>query len=67
MNDSIKWWFWPAGLFRVAADTAHNQTTCGKGEILYIQIDKYSKAIVNFASESLTNQQHAWLTCSRHR
>ena len=22
MNDSIKWWFWSAGLFKVAADTA---------------------------------------------
>ena len=22
MNDSIKWWFWTAGLFKVASDTA---------------------------------------------
>ena len=22
MNDSIKWWFWSAGLFKVASDTA---------------------------------------------
>ena len=41
-----------------------NQPSCGKGEIIsipsssYVQVDKHSKAIVNFASESLANQQH---------
>lgn len=64
MNDSIKWWFWSAGLFKIAGDTA--QVTSP----LVVKVRFYSfpllhlliilvgsKAIINFASESFANHQ----------
>ncbi|KAH7925483.1 ABC transporter [Leucogyrophana mollusca] len=43
MNDSIKWWFWSAGIMKVLGDTAQ------------ITSPLVVKAIINFATESYTN------------
>ena len=63
MNDSIKWWFWSAGFFKVAADTAQITSPLAVKVRFYCfrlprLFNKYSKAIVNFASESFENHQH---------
>ena len=65
MNDSIKWWFWSAGLFKVAGDTAQVTSPlvvkvrfhCFPFPYLFIYILMCSKAIINFASESFANHQ----------
>ncbi|KDQ57208.1 hypothetical protein JAAARDRAFT_35814 [Jaapia argillacea MUCL 33604] len=47
MNDSVKWWFWSAGVLKVIADTAQ------------ITSPLLVKAIISFATESyVANQLH---------
>jgi hypothetical protein len=64
MNDSIKWWFWSAGLFKIAGDTAQiTSPLVVKVRFNYfplhplINILVGSKAIINYASESFANHQ----------
>ena len=65
MNDSIKWWFWSAGLFKIAGDTAQITSPllvkvrfyCFPRPHLLTNILMGSKSIINFASESFANHQ----------
>ena len=66
MNDSIKWWFWSAGLFKITGDTADMTSPlvvkvifyCFHRPHLLINILVGLKAIINFVSESFANQRH---------
>jgi hypothetical protein len=65
MNDSVKWWFWSAGIFKVAGDTAQITSPLVVKVRFYcfplphplINIFVRSKAIINFATESFANHQ----------
>ena len=66
MNDSIKWWFWSAALFKIVGDTALVTSPLIVKVRLFLptssSFDKYTfgskiKAIINFASESFENHQ----------
>ncbi|KIL59921.1 hypothetical protein M378DRAFT_26751 [Amanita muscaria Koide BX008] len=46
MNDSVKWWFWSAGIFKIISDTAQ------------ITSPLVVKAIITFASDSYYGHQY---------
>jgi hypothetical protein len=66
MNDSIKWWFWSAGLIKITGDTALITSPLvvkvrfycfSLPRSLIINIFVGSKAIIGFTSESFENHQ----------
>ena len=67
MNDSVAWWFWSAGLFKVVGDTAQvTSPLLVKVRFYYLPFPIHpfikslfldTKAIINFASESYENHR----------